>query len=68
MKAPASAKKDTHRQGAPVARRSRFGFDRFHRTHPPPCQANPTQSHTEATLRRRSGPARGGAYLRVSGL
>ncbi|CDQ52068.1 unnamed protein product [Klebsiella pneumoniae] len=44
MKAPASAKKDTHRQGAPVARRSRFGIDRFHRTPPPPCKANPPKA------------------------
>jgi hypothetical protein len=68
MEAPATVKKYTFRKGAPVARHSRFGFDRFHRSHPLPCQANPTKSHTEAALRRRSGPAIGGAYLRVSGL
>lgn len=58
MKAPAAAKKDTHKQGAPETRRSRFSFDRFHRTSPPPCKANPTENHVRASLRGRSGHAK----------
>ena len=53
------------------ARRKPVLIDRFHLTHPQPCQTIPAFSHERASVRGRSGPDEGlpevGAYLRVSG-
>ena len=53
------------------ARRKPVLIDRFHLTHPQPCQAISVFSHDRASVRGRSGPDEGlpevGAYLRVSG-
>ena len=53
------------------ARRKPVLIDRFHLTHPQPCQTIPAFSHDRASVRGRSGPDEGlpevGAYLRVSG-
>lgn len=53
------------------ARRKPVLIDRFHLTHPWPCQTIPAFSHERASVRGRSGPDEGlpevGAYLRVSG-
>ncbi len=56
---------------SPCERRKPVLIDRFHLTHPQPCQTIPAFSHERASVRGRSGPDEGlpevGAYLRVSG-
>ena len=60
-----------HRNKTAEARRQPVLIDRFHLTHPLPCQTIPVFSHDRASVRGRSGPDEGlpevGAYLRVSG-
>ena len=60
-----------HRSETAEARRKPVLIDRFHLTHPQPCQTIPAFSHERASVRGRSGPDEGlpevGAYLRVSG-
>ena len=60
-----------YRSKTAEARRKPVLIDRFHLTHPQPCQTISAFSHDKASVRGRSGPDEGlpevGAYLRVSG-
>ncbi|CAO94992.1 Hypothetical protein ETA_pET460020 (plasmid) [Erwinia tasmaniensis Et1/99] len=67
MKAPATAKKDTHRQGAPVARRSRFRSERFHQSPPLPARPAPLNATEKPLCAAGVVTGMAVAYLRVSG-